>query len=195
MIKSEAQKKRDKKYNQSDKAKATKRRWYQNHKEEIKARSKLRKRVNREEYNTWARAHYQKNKEREKARSRAKYQKYKEKTKAQSRSHYRKEIRGKMLLAKYGITKPEYDQLLKEQGGVCAICRKSETVKQGGEVKSLSVDHNHQTGKIRGLLCSKCNMVLGKINDINILANAINYLEKNGEFASPGFAGFTEEME
>lgn len=60
------------------------------------------------------------------------------------------------LKRKYGITLAEYDQMLEEQHGVCAIC--------GGADPSgrrLAVDHDHETGKVRGLLCTSCNTRLG----------------------------------
>lgn len=79
------------------------------------------------------------------------------------------------LKNKYGITKEDYLKLLENQGGVCAICGTSNT----GKRKALSVDHDHQTGKIRGLLCSRCNSGLGNLrDDIEIIEKAIKYLEK-----------------
>lgn len=58
--------------------------------------------------------------------------------------------------------------------GVCAICKRPETIN-----KSLAVDHCHLTNTIRGLLCTNCNIALGKMGDsIEILKSAIAYLEK-----------------
>lgn len=84
---------------------------------------------------------------------------------------------------KYKITSEEYDELFREQGGVCAICGKPETAKmKNGEIKPLGVDHDHETQIIRGLLCSKCNCGLGHFNDdTNLLQSAINYLYKKDE--------------
>ena len=71
----------------------------------------------------------------------------------------------------YGLTPEEYDSMLHLQNGVCAICGGTETVGR------LAVDHCHETGKIRGLLCTNCNQALGKFkDDPTILANAITYL-------------------
>lgn len=62
----------------------------------------------------------------------------------------------------FGITLEDYDQMLDEQNGVCAICGKPETsTSRYGNVKRLSVDHDHKTGKIRSLLCDICNKNLG----------------------------------
>ena len=80
-------------------------------------------------------------------------------------------IRHNQLVCKYDISLADYEEMLSKQGGVCKIC--------GGKNnnKTLSVDHNHKTGKIRGLLCFSCNTVLGCAKDrIGILAKAITYL-------------------
>jgi hypothetical protein len=72
----------------------------------------------------------------------------------------------------YGITDDVYNETVKQQKGVCAICKKSSE-------KSLQVDHCHNTGKIRGLLCGKCNRGLGMFGDnISGIRNVLNYLEQ-----------------
>jgi hypothetical protein len=78
------------------------------------------------------------------------------------------------LKVNFGLTLPELRKMWDKQGRVCAIC------KQGCEVfQMLSVDHCHTTGVIRGLLCAKCNPMLGMAEDnINILMSAIDYLIK-----------------
>lgn len=83
---------------------------------------------------------------------------------------------------KYGITLDEYNRLLTQQGGVCAICQESETsVKKNGEIASLCIDHCHTTGKVRGLLCRMCNSALGKFKEsLVILDRAKSYL-KHGQ--------------
>lgn len=73
-------------------------------------------------------------------------------------------------LSKYGCTPEQYGNLLERQGGVCAICK-------GIVTRSLCVDHNHKTGRIRGLLCDRCNPGLGYfLDDPALLAAAIRYL-------------------
>lgn len=76
----------------------------------------------------------------------------------------------------YGITLEQYDEMILAQENKCAICG---TSSPGGPGKRLCVDHNHITGQIRGLLCQKCNTLLG-LSDDNpvILWKAIKYLEK-----------------
>lgn len=76
------------------------------------------------------------------------------------------------LLYRFGITPEQYANLLHEQGGVCAICGEAEL-----DGKKLAIDHDHRTGEIRGLLCSRCNTALGGFRDNpSYLSNAILYL-------------------
>ena len=81
----------------------------------------------------------------------------------------------------YDLTTEQYQEMFKKQNGVCAICKKPETRKgRNSAILLLSVDHNHKTKKVRGLLCQECNLLLGYSHDsIIILKEAIRYL-KNG---------------
>jgi hypothetical protein len=82
----------------------------------------------------------------------------------------------------YGMSLEIYNLMLKSQNGVCAICKGNETYipKGHGTPKPLSVDHNHDTGAIRGLLCSNCNYIIGHCKENpEILLAAIKYLEKH----------------
>lgn len=81
-------------------------------------------------------------------------------------------------LRRFGLTLEDYRQMLESQSGLCAICNRPETQKhQGGAVKHLAVDHCHQTGRVRGLLCADCNRLLGIVEDDPIrLQSAISYL-------------------
>jgi hypothetical protein len=75
----------------------------------------------------------------------------------------------------YGISTEEYDQMLLDQNGVCYICNKKPSDK-----RALDIDHNHETGEVRGLLCSQHNRAIGLFDDsINLLAKAIEYLSRN----------------
>ena len=81
-------------------------------------------------------------------------------------------------LKKLGLTFEDYQRMLKIQNGVCKICGKPEKVKRKGKFKRLAIDHNHKTGHLRGLLCSKCNMLIGLAQEnIHILEEAIKYLK------------------
>ncbi len=72
--------------------------------------------------------------------------------------------RARILKARFHITSEEYDRLYARQGGVCAICQQPETaLSRNGTVPPLAVDHDHATGEVRGLLCMRCNLLLGMI--------------------------------
>ena len=78
--------------------------------------------------------------------------------------------------ANFGITIEDYDRMLAQQDGKCAICS---TTDPGGRYDShFMVDHDHETGDVRGLLCFKCNTALGKFNDnLATLEAAVLYLK------------------
>ncbi len=97
--------------------------------------------------------------------------KKKQKDYIQRNPHVYKKQREKQIERNYGISKKDKDNLFEEQNGRCAIC---------GEFSSvLCVDHNHNTGVVRGLLCSQCNFGLGNFKDnIGVLEKAIKYLKK-----------------
>lgn len=82
-------------------------------------------------------------------------------------------------LNKYGITVAEYDAMLEEQNGVCKACGEPETRKgKDGESVALHIDHCHDTGRVRGLLCNRCNFALGYAREsVKVLAGLINYIE------------------
>jgi len=81
----------------------------------------------------------------------------------------------KTKLAKYGLTPEDYELLLEAQGGVCAICGTSDN--RSGSV-NLDVDHDHDTGAVRGLLCHHDNAALGMVgDDVGRLRAMIAYLE------------------
>lgn len=84
-------------------------------------------------------------------------------------------IRDSVLRSKYGITAREYDDLLAEQHYGCAIC---ETSEPGGFSKGFVVDHDHESGSVRGLLCTQCNVGIGMMQDSPMrLRSAADYLE------------------
>jgi len=101
--------------------------------------------------------------------------KYQQKEKGKvTQSRYKKSQKGQEALRKhrYGISPEEYNTLVIQHEGKCRICRRLDDV--------LCIDHNHKTDKIRGLLCHKCNTILGMAGDnIEVLSNAIKYLEEN----------------
>jgi hypothetical protein len=89
--------------------------------------------------------------------------------------YQRKYWKNVQRLKPYNITKEDYDSMLELQDNRCAIC--NEKFKP---FKEPSIDHNHETKKIRGLLCNKCNFMIGLSGDsILILEKAIEYLGKD----------------
>ena len=82
------------------------------------------------------------------------------------------------LMKEYGLTLDDYNQMLEEQNGVCKICHGTCTHPQRREAGTLCVDHCHTTGKVRGLLCNKCNTALGFLNDdLQTVKRMVDYLE------------------
>lgn len=86
---------------------------------------------------------------------------------------FRWSVRNSTLLRKYGIDIAAYEELLEKQGGCCIIC--GDRLLPGFKTH---VDHNHVTGKVRGLLCHPCNVAIGFMReDISIAKRILNYLE------------------
>jgi hypothetical protein len=109
----------------------------------------------------WERAYYERNRERILAKSKAWY--------AANRERRSQTLRQWNLATKYGMSPEQFDELLLSQGNVCAIC--------SNRRKSMCVDHDHSTGEVRGILCRRCNAMLGQISDdVSVLARAIEYL-------------------
>lgn len=81
----------------------------------------------------------------------------------------------------YGITLEEFNVMLETQGGVCAICSQPETKKhKSGTIKSLSVDHCHTSGRVRGLLCADCNSAIGYLREnADAARRAAEYIERH----------------
>lgn len=82
-------------------------------------------------------------------------------------------IKLRYLKERYGLTVEQYQEMEKNQAGLCKICQKPPS----GRWNRLHVDHDHETGAIRGLLCFTCNVMLGHARDnLNVLQAAIAYL-------------------
>ncbi len=91
------------------------------------------------------------------------------------RESHKSEYREINLKSRFGINNLQYDNILESQNNSCAICKKHKDEFS----YHLVVDHCHATGKIRGLLCKKCNLGIGHLDDnIDILKSSISYLEK-----------------
>ncbi|MBU2249141.1 MAG: endonuclease VII domain-containing protein [Gammaproteobacteria bacterium] len=111
-----------------------------------------------------------------KANSRRSYRKHAVKILALAKANYNEVGRSKVLFKKYGVTEKQYAELFNKQNGACAICATAPNWKR------LAVDHNHDTGHVRGLLCAKCNRGIGLFSDDRtLLDRAIRYLNTDSK--------------
>jgi hypothetical protein len=124
----------------------------------------------------YAKTYYEKNKEECKERTKnhasciAAREKYRKKPETIEKN------RNRRLLQNYGITNEDYEKMLESQLFCCLGCG----LHQNELDKKLNVDHNHETGAIRGLLCGNCNRALGLIKDnVKTLTNLCKYLERS----------------
>lgn len=89
--------------------------------------------------------------------------------------------RNNALKLKYGITIEDYESIFANQNGKCAICNcefVANKQRGWGGKKEPCVDHNHKTGKVRGILCRQCNLSLSMIENENFISKAQQYLAK-----------------
>ncbi|GAC1471517.1 MAG: hypothetical protein PVSMB7_23360 [Chloroflexota bacterium] len=88
------------------------------------------------------------------------------------------EDRKRSLWYNYKITPERYEQLFRRQGRVCAVCRQPPTMR-----RALAVDHEHTTGRVRELLCTKCNVALGLLGDNRYtIYSLLNYIDPTHSF-------------
>ena len=126
--------------------------------------------------NDRARKYYADNKEKVCDRTRANH---KERRKDPS---FKVRERDRRIQFCYGITLAGYNSMFENQKEVCAICGGKETAKAKGVIKNLSVDHDHKSGKVRAILCSKCNAILGLADDdTGLLSKCISYLRRHSD--------------
>lgn len=126
---------------------------------------------NREKANEYSRAYRAKNPHKVKETNQKQRERRKTWTKEQRRDKQRKYA--------FGIPEGWFAEQLQKQGGVCAICGNPSEVADSMK-RDLHVDHDHKTGQVRGLLCGKCNPMLGLVDDsISLLEKAIEYLKKH----------------
>lgn len=141
--------------------------------------------------------------ERKNAQSRASYRRNRDKALLQKRAWreanpgymsayaaaHRAEKRATHYRLEYGLTQRDYDDLLALQGGHCAMCEATVGVVRAGRIQPLFVDHDATTGRVRGLLCSRCNSAIGYIDHrVEVAAAAVAYLT-----TPPAFAWFGKD--
>lgn len=134
----------------------------------------------REDIKEWRK----KNPEKLKEQKKRNYYKYQERAKQRSAEWYYKNkdrSRNAALQRKYGISLEDFDQLRKDQNYSCFLCNTHEEERK----QSLVVDHNHNTGQARRLLCTSCNVGIGMLKDSpDLLRKAAEYLENKGDYSS-----------
>lgn len=137
------------------------------------------------------RAYYAANREAVKAKHRALYATSparRASMNARSRAHYQKnadrvkgQMRASRLRIDYGLTPEAFDQMFENQEGLCGVCSCLMVARAANGLdgnRVACVDHDHHTGKVRGLLCRACNSGIGRLKDsITLLRNAVGYLE------------------
>ena len=146
--------------------------------QEIKSLPKPRKpltRQQKDEANARQREYRQMHPDRWKKYRKKHYEKYKE--------EYIDIERTYRLKKDFNLTPDEYDNMLQKQSGLCAICYQPETSKnKRGNIKKLAVDHNHETGRLRDLLCARCNQAIGLLDEnTDRLRAAAVYLERHND--------------
>ena len=131
----------------------------------------------------WREKNIEHAREKERQRDRAAYARdWRERNKGNRPEHAAQRI-----ARTYGLSVDEYWKRLEDQGRCCAICRQPEDYQQAGRTKRLSVDHDHETGAVRGFLCGRCNSGLGYFrDDPDMLRAAAAYLEEWRERAAEG---------
>lgn len=162
---------------------ARERRWLEAHKEHVQERKRRLYLSKREELRRNAKEYRKKNakviQQKDRARWKARYYANQEKENMRGRT-YRANNKDKVwatdLHRYYGITIANFNAMLESQSGLCAICHK----KPSGKRKKLNLDHDHETNKVRGLLCMNCNWILGLVKDNpDILRSAAAYLDEH----------------
>jgi len=101
-------------------------------------------------------------------------------------SAYNRRRRDRRLNELYGIGIEDYDRILAGQGGGCAICDKPPVlVGRMANRATLVVDHDHETGAIRGLLCNPCNLMMGRYDsDPDFVSRLLDYVQRDHRVAA-----------
>ena len=147
------------------------RQWRAAHPDSVKESARKRAAKTRE----YHREYYEENRERIREKHKAHYY--------ANHSYWREKHRGyrrTAVLKQYGLTVTQYEEMAASQNGVCGICERPERPRKGKPVR-LAVDHDHSTGKVRGLLCRRCNRGIGSFeHDTGLLTRAGDYLARTG---------------
>ncbi|KKN73530.1 hypothetical protein LCGC14_0399720 [marine sediment metagenome] len=169
---------------------ARKRRRYAEHRDGLSAQKRRAYRENPDKYVRRSRRWRQQHLKQHQESNRRYYSKNRERILAASKQrHWQKKAedpcaltraaRGRYLKREYGLSLEQYDRLLRKQKNLCALCR--QPMKHGGRItaKHAVVDHDHKTGRVRGILHAQCNSWLALLdNDSRLLFRLAKYLNK-----------------
>jgi len=171
---------RQERYAQSEKGKARRKQHRTENAEKVSQQKKQSYEKNKEHYSKKNQEWHKKNPEASKKIKQTYIEKHREELRARSKAYYSKPAikqaaKYAHVRRTYDLTPEQFNNLLAEQANLCKICGQPDTSKRG----VLHVDHCHKTGRVRGLLCFKCNIALGKFkDDPQLLRNALAYLEE-----------------
>ena len=149
--------------------------YYEKNKEKIRARIAARTPEEKAHRIAWDKAYYLKNKEKLREQNRVNRMVDADGKLARRRAEYDPQRnREQNVKTKYGLTPTEYDGLFSSQQNACAICKRLDA----GTKRRWHVDHNHDSKKVRGILCHNCNVGLGHMKDnVELLRAAADYLD------------------
>lgn len=158
------------------------RKYYASNRDACLSKNKARKSIDPEKRRKQGQESYQRNRQKRLEKSKEYRSARREQIQAWSKEYWRKnrdKYRCQRLQRLYGITFEAFQKRLADQGGKCKICR---TTVPAGRHGIFVVDHCHKSGKIRGILCNDCNVVLGKMHDSPVLLHrAANYITTGGD--------------
>lgn len=155
-------------YNSLEKRRENSRRWNEANPGKLKEMARATYLKHRDKRLKEGKERYQKNIERERERSRRR--------RAEEPGQVAKSRRKYELRIKYDLTESQFNAMLQEQSYCCAN-KACGATSSGVSGRKFHIDHDHKTGKVRGLLCMRCNLLIGYAkDDIEILSSAIDYL-------------------
>lgn len=150
--------------------------WRARNPERARAKARELRLRNPEKARELGRKHYAANRDKRNEQTKRSRKKHKEKWDAYMREY--------SLKKKFGITQAQFDRMLAEQNGTCALCDSTSSGKQNGRARRLAVDHNHTTRQLRGLLCTQCNAAIERLETVQDWhEKALRYLAHYAEKA------------
>lgn len=176
-------------YKDPERAKAYNRAWAAAHPERVKAMKDRSREKHRDQRRAYDEAYRKAHPEKAQARSTKYRQRHRASVNASLAAYRATHTAAKRrhTLGNYGLSEVEYAAMLGDQGGVCAACGSPEEwplPRKPGTVRPLSVDHDHETGKVRGLLCARCNIAIG-FHGATELRRLAAYAERHGILTRP----------